>query len=179
MGMTPLDGLVMGTRSGDLDPSIVFDIVEKEEMSLAEVHTLLNRYSGLLGLSGYAADMRDLLAEAADGDVRCRQAIDVFCHRARGYLGQYLATLGGLDAVVFTAGIGTFSAEIRAQILGGLDGLGIVLDAEANAEASGREARITTEGSPIEAWVVPTNEELVIAIDTMKLARTAQTTPFV
>ncbi len=179
MGMTPLEGLVMGTRSGDLDPSIVFDIVDKEEVPLAEVHTLLNRYSGLLGLSGYAADMRDLLAEAADGDVRCQQAIDVFCHRAKGYLGRYLATLGGLDAIAFTAGIGTHAAPIRAQILSGLEGLGITLDAEANEAANGIEARITTDDSAIQVWVVPTNEELVIALDTVKLARAGRQTPFV
>ena len=179
MGMTPLDGLVMGTRAGDLDPSIIFDIVEKEEMSLAEVQTLLNRYSGLLGLSGYAADMRDLLSEAADGDVRCQQAIDVFCHRARGYIGQYLATLGRLDGIAFTAGIGTYAAPIRAQILTGLEGLGIELDPEANEAASGREARITTDASSVPVWVIPTDEELVIAIDTMKLAQTAKQTPFV
>ncbi|MDT0631732.1 acetate kinase [Rubrivirga sp. S365] len=179
MGMTPLEGLVMGTRSGDLDPSIVFDLVDKEEMPLAEVYTLLNRYSGLLGLSGYAADMRDLLAEAADGDVRCQQAIDVFCYRVKSYVGRYLAVLGGLDAVAFTAGIGTFAAPVRAQILDGLEGLGIVLDADANEAASGAEARISTLDSPVQAWVVPTNEELVIALDTMKLAGAAQQTPFV
>ena len=123
--------------------------------------------------------MRDLLAEAADGDVRCQQAIDVFCHRARGYLGQYLATLGGLDGVAFTAGIGTYAAPIRAQILDGLADLGIELDLEANEAANGREARITTDASSIPVWVVPTNEELVIAIDTMKLADTAARTPFV
>lgn len=179
MGMTPLEGLVMGTRSGDLDPSIVFEVMEKEDMPLAEVHTLLNRYSGLLGLSGYAADMRDLLAEAADGDVRCQQAIDVFCHRAKSYLGRYLAVLGGIDAVAFTAGIGTFAAPVRAQILAGLEELGIAVDAEANEAASGREARITTAESRVPVWVVPTNEELVIALDTAKLARTARQTPFV
>src|SRR5690606_20230182 len=106
MGMTPLDGLVMGTRSGSLDPSVVFEIVEKEALSLAEVQTLLNRFSGLLGLSGYAADMRDLLAEAAAGDAKCRQAIEVFAYRVRCTIGQYLAAMGGLDAVAFTAGIG-------------------------------------------------------------------------
>ena len=179
MGMTPLDGLVMGTRSGDLDPSVLFEIVDKEEMPLADLHTLLNRYSGLLGLSGYAADMRDLLAEAADGDVRCQQAVDVFCHRAKGYLGQYLATLGGLDGVAFTAGIGTHAAPIRARILDGLEGLGIVLDPEANEAASGREALITARDSQVPVWVVPTNEELVIAIDTFKLARAARQSPFV
>ncbi|WP_412068398.1 acetate/propionate family kinase [Rubrivirga sp. IMCC43871] len=179
MGMTPLEGLVMGTRCGDLDPSIVFEIAEKEDASLAEVHTLLNRYSGLLGLSGYAADMRDLLEEAADGDVRCQQAIDVFCYRVKGYLGQYLAALGGIDAVAFTAGIGTFAAPVRAQIMRGLEGLGMTLDPAANDGASGEEARITTADSTIPVWVVPTNEELVIAQDTQKLATAAQRSPFV
>ena len=178
MGMTPLEGLVMGTRAGDLDPSILFEIVDKEEMPLADLHTLLNRYSGLLGLSGYAADMRDLLEEAAAGDVRCRQAIDVFCHRAKGYIGRYLAVLGGADAVVFTAGIGTYAAPIRAQILDGLGALGIQLDADANAAADGAEARISADGSPVQAWVVPTNEELVIAQDAMKLAQARAQTPY-
>lgn len=179
MGMTPLEGLVMGTRCGDLDPSIVFEIAEKEGVPLAEVHTLLNRYSGLLGLSGYAADMRDLLAEAADGDVRCQQAIDVFCYRVKSYLGRYLAVLGGLDAVAFTAGIGTFAAPVRARVLDGLEGLGMTLDPAANEAASGTEAAITTADSDVPVWVVPTNEELVIAQDTQKLARTARQTPFV
>ena len=179
MGMTPLEGLVMGTRSGDLDPSIVFEVMEKEDMPLAEVHTLLNRYSGLLGLSGYAADMRDLLAEAADGDVRCQQAIDVFCYRVKSYLGRYLAVLGGLDAVAFTAGIGTYAAPVRAQVLAGLDGLGMTLDASANEAANGVEALVTTADSAVPVWVVPTNEELVIAQDTQKLARAARQSPFV
>ena len=178
MGMTPLEGLVMGTRSGDLDPSIIFDLVAKEEMTLAEIQTMLNRYSGLLGLSGYAADMRDLLAEAKQGDARCRQAVDVFCYRVKSYLGRYIAVLGGVDAVAFTAGIGTFAAPVRAQILSGLDGLGMTLDPEANAAASGREACITTPESAVPVWVVPTNEELVIALDTQKLATAAQASPF-
>ena len=178
MGMTPLEGLVMGTRSGDLDPSIVFEVMEKEDMPLAEVHTMLNRYSGLLGLSGYASDMRDLLAEAAGGDARCQQAIDVFCYRVTGYVGRYLAVLGGLDAVAFTAGIGTFAPPIRAQILAGLAGLGMTLDPAANAAAVGTEARITTDDSPVPVWVVPTNEEWVIAQDTQKLALAARQSPF-
>ncbi len=178
MGMTPLEGLVMGTRSGSLDPSVVFEIVDKEELSLAEVQTLLNRFSGLLGLSGYAADMRDLLAEADAGDARCQQAIDVFCYRVTGYIGQYMAVMGGLDAVAFTAGIGTFAARIRAQILDRLAGLGIVLDTAANAAADGREAKISTADSPVQAWVVPTNEELVIALDTAKLAEASRLSPF-
>ena len=178
MGMTPLEGLVMGTRSGDLDPSVVFEILAKEDMTLAEIQTMLNRYSGLLGLSGYAADMRDLLAEADAGDARCRQAVDVFCYRVKSYLGRYMAVLGGLDVVAFTAGIGTFAAPIRAQILAGLGDLGITVDAEANEAASGTEARITTPESRIPVWVVPTNEELVIALDTQKLAVAALASPF-
>ena len=178
MGMTPLEGLVMGTRSGDLDPSVVFEILAKDDMTLAEIQTMLNRYSGLLGLSGYAAVMRDLLAEADAGDARCRQAVDVFCYRVKSYLGRYMAVLGGLDVVAFTAGIGTFAAPIRAQILAGLGDLGITVDAEANEAASGTEARITTPESRIPVWVVPTNEELVIALDTQKLAVAALASPF-
>jgi acetate kinase len=171
MGMTPTGGLVMGTRCGDLDPGVVFELVEKEELTLAEVHTQLNRFSGLLGLSGYAADMRDLLAEAAGGDVRCQQAVDVFCYRAKQYLGMYFATLGGCDAVAFTAGIGEHSPEVRAGICAGLEGLGVVLDDAANRAAVGVERRISADRSPVQVWVVPTNEELVIARDAARLAR--------
>jgi acetate kinase len=170
MGMTPLAGLVMGTRCGTIDPGLVFDLVEKEEASLAEVYTLLNRYSGLLGLSGYAADMRDLMAEADRGDARCRQAIEIFCHRARGYLGQYLAVLNGADAIVFTAGIGENSPRIRAQICADMDQLGIRIDPQRNEEAVGTEALISADDSAIQVWVIPTNEELVIAIDAAKIA---------
>ena len=179
MGMTPLAGLVMGTRCGTIDPSIIFDLVEKEELTLAEVHSMLNRYSGLLGLSGYAADMRDLLAEAADGDVRCQQAVDVFCFRAKGYLGQYLAALNGADAVVFTAGIGQNSPVIRARICADLENLGIEIDPERNEAAVGVAAKISTDASPVQVWAIPTNEELVIAIDTQKIARARVQSPYV
>lgn len=178
MGATPLEGLVMGTRCGDLDPSIVFELVELEEMTLTEVHAMLNRYSGLLGLSGYASDMRDLLAEAAAGDRRCQQAIDVFCHRAKSYVGRYLAVLGGCDVIAFTAGIGTFAAPVRERIVSGLEDLGISLDLSANAAASGKEARISTDDSRTQVWVVPTNEELVIAQDASRLATAAQQSPY-
>ncbi|OZC03588.1 acetate/propionate family kinase [Rubricoccus marinus] len=178
MGATPLEGLVMGTRCGDLDPSLVFELVELEDASLSEIHAMLNRYSGLLGLSGYAADMRDLLAEAASGDRRCQQAIDVFCHRAKSYVGRYMAVLGGCDVLAFTAGIGTFAAPIREQICAGLEGLGIEISPEANADASGKEARISTDESRTQVWVVPTNEELVIAQDAARLATAAQQSPY-
>lgn len=170
MGLTPTAGLVMGTRVGDVDPGVLFQLVEKEELTLAELHTMLNRYSGLLGLSGYASDMRDLLHEAQGGDARCRQAVDVFCYRVKGYLGQYTAVLNGCDAVAFAGGIGENSAAVRAQILAGLDGLGIVLDAEANAGLVG-EGRISSAASRVQVWVVPTNEERVIAEDAARLAR--------
>ncbi len=179
MGMTPLAGLVMGTRCGTIDPGLVFDLVEKEEASLAEIYTLLNRYSGLLGLSGYAADMRDLLAEADRGDERCRQAIEIFCYRARGYLGQYLAALNGADAIVFTAGIGENSPRIREMICADMEALGVRVDPDKNAAAVGAEARISTDDSAVEVWVIPTNEELVIAIDAAKIARARSRSPYV
>ena len=178
MGATPLEGLVMGTRCGDLDPSLVFELVEMEEMTLAEVHAMLNRYSGLLGLSGYASDMRDLLAEAEAGDRRCQQAIDVFCYRAKAYVGRYMAALGGCDVLAFTAGIGTYAAPVREAICEGLEGLGIEVSPEANAGASGAEARISTDASRTQVWVVPTNEELVIAQDAARLAAAAQQSPY-
>ncbi|MEL0011106.1 MAG: acetate kinase, partial [Bacteroidota bacterium] len=117
MGFTPLEGLVMGTRSGDIDPSILFFLIEKEELSLANVHALLNKHSGLLGLSGCAGDMRDLLAEAEQGDRRCNEAVDVFCYRVKKYIGSYMAALNGADALIFTGGIGENSPTIRTKIV--------------------------------------------------------------
>ncbi|MEE8212165.1 MAG: acetate kinase [Acidiferrobacterales bacterium] len=171
MGLTPLAGLVMGTRSGDIDPSIVFEIVEKEEISLNEAHALLNRHSGLLGMSGYASDMRDILQEAGAGDVRCREAIEVFCYRARSYLGQYMAVLNGCDAIAFTAGIGENSPVIRTRICSNLQRLGIELDEDRNRQAVGKEMLISANHSAVQVWVIPTDEELVIAIDAMKIAK--------
>ena len=178
-GIDKRNSRVMGTRSGTIDPSIVFDLVEKEELTLAEVHTLLNKYSGLLGLSGYAADMRDLLAEADKGDRRCRQAVNVFCFRAKGYIGQYLAALNGADALVFTAGIGANSPRIRARICDELTNLGIRIDPQRNQAAVGTAARISTDDSAVQVWAIPTNEELVIAIDTQKIATARMQSPYV
>jgi acetate kinase len=180
MGFTPLSGLVMGTRCGDIDPSILFYIVEKEELPLNHLHAMLNRNSGLLGMSGYAADMRDLIQEAENGDRRCEQAIDSFCYRAKQYIGSYVATLNGCDGIVFTAGIGENSPYIRAKILRGLEYLGIELDEERNENPSKeREYEITKEGSRVKAWVIPTDEELVIAIDAAKIANAARQSPWV
>ena len=174
MGLTPLSGLVMGTRCGDVDASVVFELVEKDELALSEVHTLLNRHSGLLGLSGFSSDMRDLLQEAAAGDARCRHAIDVFCYRARAYIGQYMAVLNGCDGLVFTAGIGEHSPDVRAQICAGLESLGVRLDEVRNRDAVGIEAKISADGSGVEVWVIPTNEELVIARAAFEVAAAGQ-----
>jgi acetate kinase len=179
MGFTPLSGLVMGTRSGDIDPSILFYIVEKEELPLNSLHALLNRHSGLLGLSGYASDMRDLISEAKNGDRRCQQAIDVFCYRIKQYIGSYIASLNGCDAIIFTAGIGENSPLIRRQSLQNLDYLGIKIDDSQNENAEhGTIQRISTPESKTEVYVVPTNEELVIAIDTAKIAQATNQSPW-
>lgn len=180
MGFTPLSGLVMGTRCGDIDPSILFYIVEKEELPLNHLHAMLNRNSGLLGMSGYAADMRDLIQEAENGDRRCEQAIESFCYRTKQYIGAYVATLNGCDGIVFTAGIGENSPYIRAKILHGLDYLGVELDEERNANPSSeREYQITKDTSRVKAWVIPTDEELVIAMDAAKIATAARQSPWV
>jgi acetate kinase len=177
MGFTPLEGLVMGTRSGDIDPSILFYLIEKEELSLANVHALLNKHSGLLGLSGYAADMRDLIEEAENGDKRCQEAIDVFCYRAKKYIGSYLASLNGADTIIFTGGIGENASLIRKKILDDLQSLGIELDEKKNQEGLFNED-ISTEKSSANIYVIPTNEELVIAIDAAKIATAAKQTPW-
>ncbi|MEO6526565.1 MAG: acetate kinase [Gemmatimonadaceae bacterium] len=170
MGFTPLEGLVMGTRSGDLDPAILDFVGAKEGLSLHELDSVLNKQSGLLGLSGLTADMRELLAEEAEhADRRARLAIDVFCYRVKKYLGAYMATLNGADAIVFSGGIGENSAEVRSRICTGLDRLGIEVDPERNATLVGGEGRIDREGSRVELWVIPTDEELLIARDTWRV----------
>jgi acetate kinase len=180
MGFTPLSGLVMGTRCGDIDPSILFYLVEKEELPLNHLHAMLNRNSGLLGMSGYAADMRDLIQEAENGDRRCEQAIESFCYRAKQYIGSYVATLNGCDGIVFTAGIGENSPYIRAKICSGMEYLGIELDSERNENPDKtREYRISSDSSKVSVWVIPTDEELVIALDAAKIAGAARQSPWV
>lgn len=171
MGFTPLEGLVMGTRSGDVDAAMLDYIAGKEGLTLPQVEALLNKQSGLLGISGLTNDMRDLLAEAHEhDDRRARLAIEIFCYRARKYIGSYLAALGGADAVVFAGGIGENAAEIRANICDGLQWAGLTVDPAANAQlVGGREGRFSAEGSTLEAWVVPTDEELLIARDTFRV----------
>ena len=171
MGFTPLEGLVMGTRSGDLDPAILEYLAVKEGLSMADIELLLNKQSGLLGLSGLTHDVRGLLDEATRmGDRRARLALDVFAYRVRKYIGAYLAALGGAAAIVFAGGIGEHAAPVRAQICEGLEWMGLTLDVERNAAmVGGREGRISADGSRLEAWVIPTDEELLIARDTFRV----------
>jgi acetate kinase len=170
MGFTPLEGLVMGTRSGDIDPAILDFVSAKEGLSLHELDSMLNKQSGLLGLSGLTADMRELLAEEAEhGDRRARLAVDLFCYRVRKYLGAYLAAMNGADAIVFAGGIGENSPDVRARICAGMDWLGVSLDSARNAALVGSEGRIDAEGSRVELWVIPTDEELLIARDTWRV----------
>ena len=176
MGFTPLEGLMMGTRSGDLDPAILDFIGAKEGLSSREVELMLNKQSGLLGVSGLTSDMRELLAEEdANGDRRARLAIDMFCGRAKKYVGAYLAQMNGADALLFSGGIGENSPEIRARICADLSWLGIAVDPVRNAALSGgREGRFDAEGSRVELWVVPTDEELLIARDTWRVVTGAE-----
>jgi acetate kinase len=178
MGFTPLEGLIMGTRSGDLDPSLSMYIGEKERLSPAEVEDVLNKRSGLLGLSGRSSDMRDLLAAAKSGDARAKLAVDAFCYRAKKYVGAYLAALGGADGLVFGGGIGENSADIREGICAGMTWAGIELDRDRNSEVSGREARISVDGSAVAVWVLPVDENLVIAGDTLQCLATKGVHPF-
>jgi acetate kinase len=170
MGFTPLEGLVMGTRAGDLDPTLVGYLARKERVSTAEVERWLNERSGLLGLSGGTADMRDLL-QRRQRDPRARLAVEVFCYRARKYLGAYLAALGGAQAVVFTGGIGEHQPEVRARICAGMEWCGLVLDPQHNTKVIGMEGVISAATSVIRAFVIPTDEEAIIARDTMEALR--------
>ena len=170
MGMTPLEGLVMGTRSGDLDPAIVGVIARKEGMSASEVETLLNTQSGLLGISGLTNDMRELQTELKEhDDRRVRLAIEIFCYRARKYIGSYLAAMGGADAVVFTGGIGENSPDVRARICAEMQWAGLELDAGKNQQTIGTEEMISTGSSKLRAYAIPTDEELLIARDTVRV----------
>jgi acetate kinase len=173
MGLTPLEGLVMGTRSGDLDPAIIDFISAKEGLSAREIETILNKQSGLIGISGLTNDMRELLAEAHENDDRrARLAIEIFCYRVRKYIGAYLAAMNGADALIFTGGIGENSAEVRARICAGLQWLGLELDEERNAaQIDGQEGIISREGARLAAYVIPTDEELLIARDTVRCVR--------
>ncbi|MGH9789343.1 MAG: acetate/propionate family kinase [Candidatus Acidiferrales bacterium] len=168
MGFTPLEGLVMGTRPGDLDPAIPLHLMAKQEMTHQEVSTILNRQSGLYGISGETNDMRALLESARKGHERARTAIEVFCYRVRKYLGAYTAVLGQVHGLVFTGGIGENAPRIRELSLENLDALGYELDRQKNDKAVGAEAEISKASSRVKIFVIPTNEELLIARDTYR-----------
>ena len=171
MGLTPLEGLLMGTRSGDIDPALPFFLTRTLGIPFEEVDSLLNKKSGLLGVSGVSNDMRTLIEAARDGSDRAQLAIEMFAYRVKKYIGAYTAVLNGCDAVVFTGGIGERSALQRSMICSNLDNIGILLDENRNAQTEAVEATISAAGSHIAVLVIPTNEELEIARETAALTR--------
>ena len=168
MGLTPLEGLIMGTRSGDLDPGVIEYIAKKEHMTLEEVLKVLNKESGVLGLSGVSSDFRDLTEAMEQGNEQAAVAVEAFCYRVAKHIGAYTAALNGVDAIVFTAGIGENAAHIRSMICDYLGFLGITIDEEKNA-VRGKETEISTPDSKVSVFVIPTNEELAIARETAAL----------
>lgn len=168
MGLTPLDGFLMGTRSGAVDPSVVTFLMEKEELSPQEMDTILNKKSGMLGISGVSSDDRDVDAAVKAGNERAKLAWDMRTYEIVKYIGGYIAALGGVDAIVFTAGIGENQSTLRKEVLEALAYMGLQVDEEKNA-SRGKEIEITTQDSAVRAFVIPTNEELVIARDTMEI----------
>ncbi len=166
MGFTPLEGLLMGTRSGDLDPWLILYIMGKEGLSLNEANTLLNKHSGLIGISGESSDMREIVAAMNDGHKRAKYAFDIFAYRVKKYLGAYAAAMGGLDVFVFTGGIGENSPEVRAEVCRDMKFLGIELDEERN---NNKDEIISKDSSRVPVLRIPTNEELVIAMDTNEI----------
>lgn len=167
MGLTPLEGLVMGTRSGDVDPGVIFHLMDSLRLSVKQVQDILNKKSGLLGISGVSNDFRNLL-ERIDED-RVTLAIDIYSYRIKKYIGAYMAVLGKVDAIVFTGGAGEKTPEVRERALSGLENFGIVLDNEKNYKNFAMEGEISAENSKVKVFVIPTNEELRIAFDTYQL----------
>jgi acetate kinase len=174
MGFTPLEGLLMGTRSGDIDPYIILYIMAKEGLNYSEANTLLNKHSGLVGISGVSSDMREIIEEMKQGNKRAQFAFDVFSYRIKKYIGAYMAAMGGADAIVFTGGIGENSPDVRQACCNNLGFLGIGLD-EASNTSKEKEKAIHSSTSRVKVFVVPTNEELMIALDTGNICRGIKT----
>lgn len=168
MGFTPLEGLIMGTRCGDIDPAIIPFVMAKEDSSIIEVDSMLNKHSGVLGITGFSSDMRDIEDAAEEGDPRAQLALEMYTYRVRKYIGAYAAAMNGVDVIVFTAGVGENGPIPRAMICPKLSYLGAEFDASVN-EFKGQEREISTPNSKVKLWVVPTNEELMIARDTLEL----------
>lgn len=171
MGFTPLEGLLMGTRSGDIDPSLILYIMGKEGLSLHEAATLLNKHSGLIGISGESSDMREILTAIKDNHKRAKYAFDIFCYRIKKYFGGYLAAMGGADTFVFTGGIGENAVEVRSEVCKDLEFLGVKIDEQKN---QANEEIISSPESSITVMRISTNEELVIALDTSKIVSTSK-----
>ncbi len=170
MGLTPLEGLVMGTRSGDIDPAIMEYVAKKENLDIAGIMNVLNKKSGVQGLSGKSSDFRDLEEGMNAGDERCAAAVEVFCYRVAKYIGSYVAALNGVDAIAFTAGIGENAGVVREKVMEYLGYLGITLDKAANG-VHGEEKVISTPDSKVKVAVIPTNEELAICRETVALVK--------
>jgi acetate kinase len=168
MGFTPLEGLVMGTRCGDIDPAIVDFICTKEDLSLAEMNNILNKKSGVLGISGVSSDFRDIEAAANEGNKRAALALKVYAHKVKFYIGAYMAELNGADAIVFTAGLGENGIGMRKSICSNMECLGIELSDEGN-NVRAKEAVLSTAESKVKVLLIPTNEELMIAKDTYEI----------
>jgi len=174
MGFTPLEGLLMGTRTGDCDPAIILHIMAQEEIGLHEANTLLNKHSGLYGISGLSSDMREITKAAGEGNVNAKLALDIYCYRVKKYIGSYMAAMGGLDALVFTAGVGENSVDVRRLSCMGLDCFGITVDDEKNKGHKPGIGIISPDGAKVKVMVIPTNEELVIAQETERIIQSAK-----
>ena len=169
MGLTPVEGLIMGTRTGDVDLGVLLHIMQKEELGLATANTLINKHSGLLGISGLSSDMRELEEAAKQGHERAQLAIDMFIHRIKKYIGSYAAIMGGVDTLIFTGGIGENATSIRAAVMHDMNYMGVHFDFDKNKTIRGTEASLSLPDSSVDVLVIPTNEELVIAQDTFHI----------
>lgn len=171
MGFTPLEGLVMGSRCGDIDPAIILYIMGLQDLSKSEADSLLNKHSGLIGISGISSDCRDLEEEMEAGNRRAKLALDIYAYRIKKYIGAYAAAMGGIDVLIFTAGVGENSPIIRKMACEGLEYMGITIDEKKNDERSKEERVISIEGNNVKVFVIPTDEELVLALDTEKIVK--------
>jgi acetate kinase len=171
MGLTPLEGLMMGTRSGDVDPHLPGFLAQREGISVSEAEVLLNTKSGLLGVSGYSQDMRELLQRESEGDPEAALAIEMFCYRVKKQIGAYLAVLDGAEAVIFGGGIGENSPQVRSRICAGMQWCGIAIDENRNNTMIGIEGKISTDNAKVKIYVVPVDEAVMIARDTVQCLR--------
>jgi acetate kinase len=177
MGLTPVEGLIMGTRCGDIDPSIVTFLMQKESIDAATANTILNKHSGMLGVSGVSSDMREVEEAAKQNNERAKLALDMYYYRIRKYIGSYAAAMGGVDIIAFTGGVGENSDHTRKEICKGLEFIGIEIDDKANNNLRGKEQLISKPDNKIKVLVVPTNEELVIAQDTEEIVKNLRNRP--